>query len=46
MRSNQEIAEEKAGSEGEYRYLVKKENRKPNKKAKVSLRIPRKKEKK
>lgn len=42
MRSDQEIAEERAGSEEEYRYLVKKANRKTNKKAKVSLRIPRK----
>lgn len=37
----EERAEEKAGSEEEYKYLVKKANRKRNKQAKVSLRIPR-----
>ena len=40
MRSYQEIAEEKAGSQEEYKFLIKKANRKANKKAKVSLRIP------
>lgn len=41
-QTDEERAEEKAGSEKEYRHLVRKANRKLNKKAKVSLRIPRK----